>query len=58
MLKKLKGCTNDIFFLPGNTDLRPDLCEDICYKLDVVLLTDKFEGIIYGSGLFEGRVTL
>jgi UDP-2,3-diacylglucosamine pyrophosphatase LpxH len=40
MLKKLKECANDIFFLPGNADLRPDLCEDICYSLDVILLTN------------------
>lgn len=44
-----------VLFLPGNTDLRPDLCEDICYSLDVGLLTDRVEGIIYASGLFEGR---
>lgn len=55
VLKKLKEYTSSIIYLPGNTDLRPDLSEDICSALDIIQLTEKVDGEIYGSGLFEGR---
>jgi Icc-related predicted phosphoesterase len=54
-LKKLKEYSSSVIFLPGNTDLRPDLSEDICSKLDVIQLTENVSGEIYGSGLFEGK---
>lgn len=54
-LKTLREYSDDVVYLPGNTDLNPNLTHDICRNLDITNITENVNDSLYGPHVKEGK---